>query len=127
MRTFTDCTDAVGNKVTTEVKIGTIILSAKAKKIIGLWAYAIGGGALTTAESVTGIVRLDSPDFSIAPMRFPLDCVSVLATTGVGFAPRILPVDIPAVGNGKVDCFVTLDMAASGALKSRVGIIYEGD
>ncbi|GAI11161.1 unnamed protein product [marine sediment metagenome] len=127
MRTYTDCTPAVVDKVTTEVKIGTITLSAKAKKIIGLWAYAIGGAALTTAEAVTGIVRLDSPDFSIAPMRFPLDCVSALATTGVGFSPRILPVDIPAVGNGKIDCFVTLDMAQTADLKSRVGVIYEGD
>ncbi|GAI35007.1 unnamed protein product, partial [marine sediment metagenome] len=76
MRTYTDCTDAKVDKVTTEVKIGTITLSAKAKKIIGVWATAIGGAALTTAEAVTGVVRLDSPDFSIAPMRFPLDCVS---------------------------------------------------
>ncbi|GAI32549.1 unnamed protein product [marine sediment metagenome] len=129
MRTYTDCCGPTADQVATEVKIGTITLSAKAKKIIGLWAYAVGGAGVTALENVTGIVRLDSPDFSIAPMRFPLDCVASFAASSgaVVFAPRILPVDIPAVGNGKIDCFVTLDMALTIAATSRVGVIYEGE
>lgn len=127
MRTFIDCTEAVATGDTVETKIGTITLSAKAKKIIGLFAYACGAAAITTAEAVTGICRLDSPDFSIAPMRFPLDCIVVLTSGAAAFSPRIIPVDIPASGNGKVDCFVTMDMAQTGALKARVGLIYEGD
>jgi len=127
MRTYIDITDATATGDTTETKIGTITLSAKAKKIVGLFAYAVGGAGLTTLENVTGIVRMDSPDFSIAPMRFPLDCVAVLTSGAVAFSPRIIPVEIPAVGSGKVDCFVTMDMALTVAATARVGIIYEGD
>ena len=126
-RTFADVTEATATAGTTEVKVGTITLSAKAKKIIGIWAYAIAGGALTGGQPVTGIVRFDSPDINIAPLRLPLDVVSVLTSGAVGFNPRIFPVEIPATGMAKIDAFITLDMNTTTKFLARVGLIYEGE
>jgi hypothetical protein len=127
MRTYFDCTDATASGDTVETKIGTITLSAKAKRIIGVWAYACAGATMTIAEVQTGICRLDSSDISLAPFKFPLDQITLLTSGAVALPTHIIPVSVPVVGMAKVDAFVTMDMAQTGALKCRVGILYEGD
>lgn len=102
MRTYMDCTDATATGDTTETSMGTITLSSRAKRIIGLWATAVGAATLTSGEAATGIFRLDSPDFSIAPCKGPLDVVDILTSGAIGFSPRIIPVSIPCTGNGRV-------------------------
>lgn len=127
MRTFADCTEAVATGDTVETSMGVITLSTKAKRIVGVWATALGGATLTTGEAVTGIFRLDSPDFNIAPFKAPLAVLTIL-TQGTGaYEPRIIPVNIPCSGNGRVTAYITMDMAQTGALKGRVGLLYEGD
>jgi len=126
MQTFMDCTDATAEASTVETKVGTITLSAKAKRIIGVWATAIGGDTLTSTEAVTGIIRLDSPDVSIAPFKFPLDQWTILTNGAAALPAHIIPVSLPVGGMNKIDAFVTIDDTTTGTLKVRVGLMYEG-
>lgn len=127
MRTFADCTDATASGDTTETLVGTITLSARAKRIVGVWSTMIGGAALTHSEAISGIVRLDSPDFNVAPFKIPTCQVDSITSGMMGFEPRIIPVSIPCTGNGRISAYVTNDMALTGGHKTRVGVIYEGD
>jgi hypothetical protein len=122
-----DVTNATATGDTTETSIGTVTFSSKAKKIIGVWCYAIAGAALTTAEAATGFFRLDSGDLNLAPAKFPLAIVNALTSGVAALNPQIIPVDIPVKGLEKIEVFVTMDMAQTGALKARAGFIYEGD
>lgn len=124
--TFADCTAATATGDTVETLMGTITLSSKAKKIIGVWAYAIGGATLTIAEAVTGIFRLQSDSIDMSPSKFPLDWENMLTSGAVAGNTHIIPVDIPVVGLAQINCYITMDMAMTGALKGRVGLIYEG-
>jgi len=126
MQTFMDCTDATAEGSTVETKVGTITLSAKAKRIIGVWATCLGGDTLTSTETVSGIIRLDSADISLAPFKFPLDQWTMLTAGGACLPAHIIPVSIPSPGLSKVDCFVTIDDTTTGTLKVRVGLMYEG-
>lgn len=127
MRTFADCTDATASGDTTETVVGTITLSSRAKRIVGVWCSMIGGAALTHSEAISGIIRLDSPDFTLAPFKFPTPQVDSITSGMAAYEPRIIPVSIPCVGSGRVTAYVTNDMALTGAHKTRVGVIYEGD
>lgn len=126
-KTYADCTPATLTGDTTETTLGTITVSAKARRIVGIWCYALAGAALSTAEAVSGIFRLDSKDLDLGPSKWPLDVVTVLTSGAVGFSPRIFPVDIPVLGKEVVEILVTMDMAQTGALKARGGLIYEGN
>jgi len=106
--------------------MGTITLSSKAKRITGVWGYGIGGATLTIAESVTGIFRLQSDSVDMSPSKFPLDQVNMLTSGAISLPTHIIPVDIPVVGLAQINCYITMDMAQTGAFKGRVGIIYEG-
>lgn len=123
---FADCTPATATGDTVETLMGTITLSSKAKRIVGIWAQAIGAGALTTAEAATGIFRLQSDSVDMSPSKFPLDQVNMLTGGAVGLPTHIIPVDIPVVGLAQINCYITMDMAQTGTLKGRVGILYEG-
>lgn len=127
MRTFADCTDATASGDTTETLVGTITLSARARRIVGVWSTMIGAAALTHSEAISGIIRLDSPDFNVAPFKIPTPQVDSITSGMMGYEPRIIPVNIPCTGNGRLTAYVTNDMALTGAHKTRVGIIYEGD
>lgn len=109
---------------TTKTLIDTITVPSKMKRIKGIWCYAVGGATLTTGEAVTGILELESPDININPMQLPLDIVDILTSGAVGFSPRIIPVDIPVSGQESIKGYVTMDMAQTGALKARFGLIY---
>ncbi len=127
MKTFADCSEVITTTDTVEVSMGKISLSAKAKRIIGVWAHALGGAGLTTLENTSGIVRLSSPDFDIAPFRFPIASVAVLTTGGGPAEARILPVNIPCTGKADVEGFITMDMVQAIHPTARFGLIYEGD
>jgi hypothetical protein len=112
---------------TVKTLIDTITMIQSAKKIIGIWCYAIAGAALTTAEAATGVVEFESDDSPIAPLQLPLDVVNMLTGGAVAFNPRIFPVDIPINGQAKIKGSVTMDMAQTGGLKARFGFIIEAD
>ena len=109
---------------TVKTSIGELTVPQKVTRILGIWCYAVAGAALTTAEAVTGILELESPDINIQPFQLPLDCVSALTSGGVAFSPRIFPVNIAVRGGEKITGYVTMDMAQTGALKARWGMLY---
>lgn len=124
-QTHFDCTVATAEGSTTETLIGTITLSSKAKKIVGVWATCIGGDTLTSTEAVTGICRLDSDSMNLAPFKFPLDQWTALTSGIAGLPTHIIPVDIPAVPLAQINAYITIDDTTTGTLKCRVGLMYE--
>ncbi len=127
MKTYADASSAVATGDTVETTIGTLTLSAKARRIVGVWCHAVAGAGLTTLENMTGIFRLSSGDLDISPAKYPLDCVGALTSGAFALNPRIFPVNIPVKGGEQIECFVTMDMAITIANKARWGLIYEGD
>jgi hypothetical protein len=124
-QTHFDCTVATAEGSTVETLIGTITLSSKAKKIVGVWATCLGGDTLTSTEAVTGICRLDSDSMNLAPFKFPLDQFSMLTGGSIALPAHIIPVDIPAVPLAQINAYITIDDTTTGALKCRVGLMYE--
>lgn len=112
---------------TTKTLIDTITLAATARRIVGVWCYAVAAAAMTTAETLCGIFELESSDVNIVPMQFPLALVSALTSGVAALNPQIIPVDIPVKGQEKISCYVTKDMAETGAVKARFGLIYEAE
>jgi len=110
---------------TTKTLIDTITVPKNAKAIVGIWAYAAAAGAMTTAEAISGILELESPDVNIQPLQLPLDIVSALTSGAIAFSPRIFPANIVVNGGERISGYLTMDMAQTGALKGRFGFIYE--
>lgn len=128
MKTMADCTSATAlGAVGVETSMGTIKLSQKARRIIGVWATALGSDTLTSTEAVSGIFRLQSGDVDLAPAKYPLDTATILTSGAVAIPTHIIPVSIPVRGGETIEGFITDDDASTGTLKGRVGVIYEGE
>lgn len=112
---------------TTETSIGNIVMSAKAKRIVGIWAYVAGGAGTTTLENISGIFRLNSGDVDVTPFEIPLDVIVVLTSGTAAFSPRIVPVSIDVKGQETLEGYATLDLAQTIAHKARWGVIFERD
>jgi hypothetical protein len=124
---FADCTAAVAlDKAAAEKSMGSIVLSSKAKRIVGVWSQILGGALLTTAEAVSGIFRLQSDSVDMSPSKWPTDQESMLTGGSAQLPTHIIPVDIPVTGLAQINTYITLDDVITGDLKGRVGIIYEG-
>jgi hypothetical protein len=126
--TFADCTPATAlGAIGVETLMGTINLSSKAKRIIGVWATAIGKDTMTSTEVVSGIFRLQSDSVDMSPSKWPLDSVTALTSGAIALPTHIIPCDIPVTGLAAINCYVTCDDDTSGAaLAGRVGVVYEG-
>lgn len=105
------CSAVTASGDTTKTSIGSITLTAKAKRIVGFGAYASGGAGLTTLENVSGILEIESADLSIAPQVYPLDTIAIVGTGMVQLTPRIWPVEIPCGGGEVLTGYVTMDIA----------------
>lgn len=123
---FADCTALTATGDTTETLIGEIKLSSKAKRIVGIWANAVSSATLTSGENPTGIFRLQSDSVDMSPSKWPLDNVVCLTSGIAGIPTHIIPVDIAVSGLATINAYVTMDQAMTGALKARVGVVYEG-
>jgi LSD1 subclass zinc finger protein len=110
---------------TTKTIIDTLQVPQGAKRIKGIVCQAVAAATLTTGEAVTGILELESPDINLNPSQWILDCVTILTSGAVAFNPRIYPVDIPVKGGERISGYVTMDMAQTGGLKARFGLIYD--
>ena len=127
MRTFLQASALTASGDTTETLIDTQTLSSRAKRIVGLWAYGCAAATMTSGEVSSGIVRFDSPDFTMSPCQIPLSIFNILTSGAAALEVRIIPVNIPCVGSSRVSAYVTMDMAQTGGVKARFGVIYEGD
>ena len=110
---------------TVKTLVGEVQVPQGAKRIKGISAQAIAAGTMTTAETLSGILELESPDINLVPSQWMLDCVSALTSGAIAYSPRIYPVDIPVKGGEKISGYITLDMAWTGANKGRFQLIYE--
>lgn len=117
---------APGTRGATGVKtaIGTIITPKTSSRITAIWATVLGGAVLTTAESISGILEIESPDIS-GPLQFPLDQENMLTGGDAHLPVHIIPVNIPCVGGASLVGSITLDDTVTGALQFRWGICTE--
>ncbi len=104
--------------------IGTITTPKTSSKITAVWSQILGGALLTTAEAVSGILELDSPDIS-TPQQFPTDQVNMLTGGSAQLPVHIIPVNIPCPGGADVVGSITMDDTVTGALLLRWGICTE--
>lgn len=110
---------------TTKTLVDTLTVPAGVSKIVGVASYGAVAAAMTTAESVSGIIELESDDFSIIPLQFPTGVVNVLTNGAIGYEPKFIPVDIPVTAGHRIKVYVTHDMAETGAVKTRAFLMYE--
>jgi len=111
-------------------QIGTIALSEKATRIVGIFGSLKQSGVLVTAEELTGFFDLASDDIALQPSQWMFNEV---AGAGVGaliqgapaLPPNIHVVDIPVIGGADIDVFVTLGVAVTNPANVDVFILYE--
>jgi len=104
--------------------IGTITTPKTSSKITAVWSQILGGALLTTAEAVSGILELDSPDIS-TPQQFPTDQHNMLTGGSAQLPVHIIPVNIPCPGGADVIGSITMDDTVTGVLLCRWGICTE--
>ena len=114
----------------TEAAIGTITISEKATKIVGIMAVASKDGAVTADEGMIATIRLDSADIKMPPSQFPTTHSfsagdgTPAGGTGISQA-QFIPLDIPVIGGSRINCFGTLINAVTAGLDVQVYLAYE--
>lgn len=114
----------------TEQSIGTITLSERATRIVGILADLNKGDAPTAGEAIVATIRLDSADVMLPPAVYPCNrAFNASDGTAVGAAgtPRsdFIPVDIPVVGGARVNVFATTTASVTGNADIQVFLAYE--
>jgi hypothetical protein len=114
---------------TAEQSIGTITLSEKAQRVVGILAVLDKSSAITVDEEVLATIRLTSDDINLAPAQFP--CAFALNPadgTPVGAASmpqcQFMPVDIPVPGGARVQVYATTTGSVTGNAQVRVYLAY---
>jgi len=111
---------------TTKTKVGSITLPQGLKRIVGVQHNHVGAATLTTGENVTGLLELESNAFP--KMQIPFAQAAIL-TSGANVGDLVIRDKLDIQGGNlpgsKVDVYVTMDMAQTGALKSQVALICE--
>lgn len=110
---------------TTKTLIDTVTVPQGVKKLVGVVHQHAGAATLTSGEPVTGLFELESDDLPMVPMQFPTATIDILTSGACALNPFIWPVDVPVVPGSRIKGYITMDMAQTGALKSRFTLIYE--
>lgn len=115
---------------TAEQSVGTITISEKASRIVGVCGILRKGDALTTAESIIGHFRLGSNDIKLPPAQYPFSqCYDAGDGTveGETAMPRVdyIPVDIPVPGGSRIDVFATTIESVTGNADVDIYVAYE--
>lgn len=109
---------------TTKTLVDTMTVPAGATKIVGVAALCIGSGTLTSGESVSGIIELESDDASIVPAQFLLDAVQCLTSGVCSLKPTQWPAAIPVKGGDRIKVYVTMDMAQTTNFTCRAQLTF---
>lgn len=114
----------------TRTLVGTITLSEKANRIVGIMGYLKQDGVLVTAEELTGFFDLASDDADLVPSQWLFNeafGAGIGATIGSGtvMPPNPHIVDIPVPGGARIDCYVTLGVAVTNGADVEIFIMYE--
>jgi len=126
---FCDCVSSSFASAT-EQSIGTITLSEKATRIVGVLSNLMKGDAVTIAETVIGHIRLASNDIQLAPAMFPCAFAFNSADgTPVGNPSQpqaqFIPLDIPVVGGSIINVYGTTIESVTGNADLEVFLAYE--
>lgn len=114
---------ATGN--TTKTSIDTITLPANCKQVLGAYSYAMAAATLTSGESPTGILELESVDINIQPCQLPLPESTILTSGAISRQHQVWPLNWPVKGGERIQGSITMDMAQTGALKARFGLVVD--
>lgn len=111
-------------------QVGTIALSEKATRIVGIFGSLKQSGVLVTAEELTGFFDLVSDDVALSPSQWMFNEVSgagvgALIQGAPALAPTVHVVDIPVVGGADIDVFVTLGVAVTNPANVDIFLLYE--
>lgn len=115
---------------TTEQSIGTITLSEKATRIVGVLGILARTAAPVADVPVIGTFRIDSDDVKLKPAEFPFNCaISAGDGTVAGAASmpnfQFIPVDIPLEGGSRVDAFATTIESVTNSASVTIYVAYE--
>jgi len=115
---------------TAEQEIGTIVISEKAKRIVGILADCNKGDAATAGEPILATIRLNSADIKFAPAQYPCNRgfnASDGTAVGQSATPmsQFIPVDIPVIGGTRVDVLATSTASVTGNVEVQVYLAYE--
>lgn len=118
---------ALGATETTETKLGTITMpSGTPRRIKGI--YGVLQEITTTAEQGVGYFRLAFRTVA-GSFKFPASTfhapAGTLASPGFQYEPKIIPVEIEVPPNEAIDCYMATFVAATGACRGMVGVIWE--
>lgn len=113
-----------------ETSVGTITLSEKATRIVGILADLNKGDAPTAGEEIMATIRLDSADIKLPPAQYPCNrAFNASDGTAVGQAAtplsNFIPVDIPVIGGARIDVLVTSSISVTGNADVSVYLAYE--
>jgi len=111
---------------TTEVSLGSITLTAKARMVVGVWCHAQGGAGNTTLENVTGVFRLQSSDVDLIPITLPLKVYALTGTGAVLEDVKVWPIEIVVGGTEQIEALLTLDLAQAINPTARFGLVSTG-
>lgn len=111
-------------------QIGTIALSEKATRIVGIFGSLKQSGVLVTAEELVGFFDLSSDDVALAPSQWMFNEISgagvgALIQGAAALPPNIHRVDIPVLGGADIDVFVSLGVAVTNPANVDVFLLYE--
>lgn len=113
-----------------EQSIGTITLSEKATRIVGILADLNHGDAVTAAEETIATIRLASDDIKMPPAQYP--CIRAFDAAdgthvGAPSTPRadFIPVDIPVEGGARINVYATTSISVTGNAEVLVYLAYE--
>lgn len=126
-RTCVLATAAAASGDTVKTLIETTTMPAGAIRLVGVASVNNGGAATTHSEPLTGVIDLESTDVRIQPMQLPIPMQNSITSGMVALNPYFVPVDVPLKGKERISAYVTLDLAQTGGVKSRVFYMLELD
>ena len=115
---------------TTEQTIGTITLSEKVKRIIGICGLISHTGTQTADEPVIGTFRLTSDDVKIVPLELPFNQAigpgdgTVAGAVSIG-RTQFIPVSIEVPGGSRVTALATTLESVPGSAEVSVYVAAE--
>ncbi|MFY9259919.1 MAG: hypothetical protein WAO71_05345 [Gallionella sp.] len=113
-----------------EQQIGTITLSEKATRIVGICADLNKGDALTSGEEVMATIRLDSADVKLPPSQYPCNrafnaALGAAIGQAGGTPTNFIPVNIDVIGGSRINIFATTTRSVTGNADLSVYLAYE--
>jgi hypothetical protein len=110
--------------------VGTIALSEKATRIVGIYGSLQQDGVLTAGEELTGYFDLESDDTDLLPSQWLFNEVysAGLGATIENNGPAVpMPhiVDIPVIGGSDIRVYATLSVAVTNPANVQIFLMYE--